>query len=257
MSEAILISEKSEGIALLTLNRPKSLNALSGALRARIAESFEEIQEDGETRVVILTGSGRAFCAGIDLKELSAGPSSDTGEFADPVEAMGRFEGPIIGAINGHAITGGFELALACDFLIASTQAVFADTHGRVGLLPGWGLSQKLSRTIGIGRAKELSLTGNFLDANRAEAWGLVNRVVEPDELLPACRALATDMVSLEPEILRRYKRLIDEGFGMPFADSMAYESKVAGQFAGGVTPEAIATNREKVHSRGREQSRD
>ncbi|HYC56632.1 MAG TPA: enoyl-CoA hydratase-related protein [Candidatus Binatia bacterium] len=113
---------------------------------------------------------------------------------------------PVIGAINGFAITGGFELALACDVLIASTQARFADTHARVGLVPGWGLSQRLSRAVGIYRAKEISLTGNYVSAEQAEHWGLVNRVVASQDLLPACRALAEDMLSCVPATLRAYK---------------------------------------------------
>jgi enoyl-CoA hydratase len=167
---------------------------------------------------------------------------------------MARFEGPIIGAINGHAITGGFEIALACDFLIASTEAKFADTHARVGLLPGWGLSQRLSRLIGIGRAKELSLTGNFLLADQAEAWGLVNRVVAPEELLPTCNALAQNMRSCVPDIMRSYKRLIDEGYGMPYSDAMAHEAKVSLESISGITASAIAERREQVQARGRDQ---
>jgi enoyl-CoA hydratase len=115
-------------------------------------------------------------------------------------------------SINGAAVTGGFELALACDLLIASETARFADTHARVGVLPGWGLSQRLPRLIGVNRAKELSLTGNFLSARQAESWGLVNRVVEPDRLLAVASALAADMLSASPEILVAMKRLIDDG---------------------------------------------
>ena len=110
---------------------------------------------------------------------------------------MSRLAAPVIGAINVAAITGGFELALTCDLMIASTRASFADTHARVGVLPGWGLSQRLARIVGPGRAKELSLTGNFLDAGQAAAWGLVNRVVEPDALLPTALKLASDMLSV------------------------------------------------------------
>src|SRR5262249_56634240 len=125
--------------------------------------------------------------------------------------------GPIIGAINGVAVTGGFELALACDVLIVSTAARFADTHARVGVMPGWGLSQKLARVIGIYRAKELSLTGNYLSAEQAEAWGLVNRIVPAEALLPTCEALARDMLSCVPEVVRRYKQVIDSGYAETF----------------------------------------
>ena len=196
MSEPVLLIEKSEGIATLTLNRPQAMNALSRQLRAAIVSAFDQLREQQDVDVVILTGAGRAFCAGLDLKELGgeSGGGSDVGDAVSGttmVRALAQFDRPIIGAINGFAITGGFELALACDVLIASTAARFADTHARVGILPGWGLSQKLSRAIGIYRAKELSLSGNYLSAEQAAEWGLVNRVVEPAELLPACRALA------------------------------------------------------------------
>jgi enoyl-CoA hydratase len=174
MSEPVLLVEKRDGIATFTMNRPQALNALSRELRARLTRAFEEVRGDPEVGVVILTGAGdRAFSAGLDLKELGGetGAASDAGEAAaggdDIVGAMERCGAPIIGAINGFAITGGFELALACDVLIASTAARFADTHARVGIMPGWGLSQKLSRLIGIYRAKELSLTGSTGSSRR------------------------------------------------------------------------------------------
>ena len=129
---------------------------------------------------------------------------------------------------NGHAITGGFELALACDVIIASEQARFADTHARVGILAGWGLSQRLPRLIGLSRAKELSLTGRPLFAQEAYEWGLVNRVVTADELLPSAIAMAEEMFALVPHIMREYKKLIDDGFSMPLNEAMVYEEKIA-----------------------------
>ncbi len=179
MSEPVLLVEEANEIATITLNRPAAMNALSTELRQAIAETFEDLQSDANVRVAIITGAGKAFSAGLDLKELGAGDASVGGavsgrEVKDPVRAMAQFSGPVIGAINGVAITGGFEMALACDVLIASTNARFADTHARVGVMPGWGLSQRLSRAIGIYRAKELSLTGNFLSAEQAAEWGLI-----------------------------------------------------------------------------------
>src|SRR5262249_44328475 len=178
MSEPLLLVEKSERIVTLTLNRPTAMNALSRGLRQEIVQAFQRLRDDRDAGVVIFTGAGRAFCAGLDLKELgSASASRDEAESAvagaDVVAALTSCDRPIIGAINGFAVTGGFELALACDILIASTAARFADTHARVGVMPGWGLSQKLSRVIGIYRAKELSLTGNYLPAEQAETCGL------------------------------------------------------------------------------------
>ena len=257
MSEPVLLVEKSEGIATLTLNRPRAMNALSQQLREALANTFAELQADPETAVVILTGAGRAFCAGLDLKELGGESQRPEGGAGDGgmLASIQEFEGPVIGAINGYAITGGFELALACDLLIASTEAKVADTHARVGFLPGWGLSQILPRLVGISRAKEISLTGNFIGAEQAEAWGLVNRVVPPEELLPACRALAADMLSCDRKSLLGYKRLIDEGFGMTFAEAMEMETRVAVENAATVTAEAVAQRRQAVRNRGRSQT--
>jgi len=257
MSSSALLVEKQGAIAILTLNRPDAMNALSKALTTAIGEAFRELQADGTTRVAILTGAGRAFCAGMDLKELSEGPPDQTADSTanDMADAMTAFEGPIIAAVNGHAVTAGFELALACDVILASTRAKFADTHARVGILPGWGLSQRLPRAIGLYRAKELSFTGNTLDANRAYEWGLVNRVVEPEELLPTALRLAEDMISCVPHVLVQYKQLIDEGFSMHLADALPWELARAIESAKAATAAIIAKRREGVFERGRKQS--
>jgi enoyl-CoA hydratase len=260
MSEPVLHIEKTDGVATLTLNRPRAMNALSRELRGALVEAFGWVAADPAVDVVILTGAGRAFCAGLDLKELGdAGLGAGAAESAvtggDVIDAMAACPQPIIGAINGFAITGGFEIALACDVLVASTEARFADTHARVGILPGWALSQKLSRMIGIARAKELSLTGNYLSAAQAEAWGLVNRVVAPAELLPACRALAADMRSCDPATMRAYKRLIDDGFATTFGEGLRLETERSREHARTVTPQAIAERRAAVQARGRRQA--
>ena len=262
MSADLLLVDVADGVATVTLNRPQAMNALSRALRAAIVASFRRLADDPAVEVLILTGSGRAFCAGLDLKELGGetGAGDDTESAvagADVVSAVQGCGKPVIGAINGFAITGGFELALACDLLIAAHGARFADTHARVGIMPGWGLSQKLSRTIGIYRAKELSLTGNYLSAEQAEAWGLVNRVVEPDALLPTCTALAQDMRSCVPDVMRAYKRVIDTGYAETFARGLAIESETSRAHARGLTPEVLAARRAGVQSRGRDQSKE
>jgi len=258
MSEPILLVDKRDGIATVTLNRPQAMNALSRELRQAIVRAFAEVDQDPAVGVVILTGAGRAFCAGLDLKELGGETSAEAEAAvagADVVRALTSCAQPIIGAINGFAITGGFELALACDILIASTTARFADTHARVGVMPGWGLSQRLSRTIGIYRAKELSLTGNYLSAQQAEAWGLVNRVVAGEHLLPTCRALAADMLSCVPEVMRGYKHVIDDGFAASMADGLRIESEASRAYARQLTPEVLAARRAGVQQRGRAQS--
>jgi enoyl-CoA hydratase len=258
----LLLAETLDGVTTLTLNRPQAMNALSRALRDAVVAAFDAAGRDAATDVVILTGAGRAFCAGLDLKELGGETAAEPGIAGavgggDVTDAVSRCPKPVIGAINGVAITGGFELALACDLLIASTEARFADTHARVGILPGWGLSQKLSRTIGIYRAKELSLTGNYLGAEQAAAWGLVSRVVAPEALLPTCRQLAQDMRSCDPETLRGYKRVIDAGYAASFADGLRIEKEANRAHARALTPERIAARRAAVQARGRAQTRD
>ena len=257
----MLLIAKQDGIAVLTLNRPEAMNALSRDLRRALHDGLKAVEADPEVRVIILTGAGdRAFTAGLDLKELGSDPggmsaANAASADANPVKAIEMCPKPVIGAINGVAITGGFEVALACDILIASERARFADTHARVGILPGWGLSQKLSRLIGIYRAKELSLSGNFLDARTAEAWGLVNRVVAPDELMPAALKLAAEIASVPGDSVTIYKKLIDEGFAMSFGDSLTHETATTKALNAAVTPEAVEARRAQVQARGRTQA--
>jgi enoyl-CoA hydratase len=260
MSENVITVEKDGELAVVTLNRPEAMNALSTGLRQAIGQSFQELEADPDIRAVVLTGAGRAFSAGLDLKELGSGEATVGGavegnDAIDPVSAIAAFSGPIIGAINGVAISGGFELALACDVLIASTNARFADTHARVGVMPGWGLSQKLSRAIGIYRAKELSLSGNFLSAEQANDWGLVNRVVEPEDLMPQAIQLAQDMLSVVPDMLVQYKACIDEGFSQTFGDALDTEIRLSRASAVDTSAEAIEERRKKVQARGKSQT--
>ena len=189
---------------------------------------------------------------GADTSNLGAANATDTE--GNPVLAIESCTKPVIGAINGVAITGGFEVALACDVLIASTNARFADTHARVGIMPGWGLSQKLSRTIGISRAKELSLSGNFLDAATAERWGLVNRVVAPEELLPAAIKLAQDMATVDPRMSAAYKAIINAGYAVSFGEGMALEGKLSREANGKVDAADVEARRQAVMDRGRGQ---
>ena len=261
MSTPVLTIEKKDHIALLTLNRPQSMNALSTELRDAISEAFSNLKDDSSIRVAILTGAGRAFCAGLDLKELADGKGM-INELSEQRRArinlttpMKEFGQPVIGAINGPAITGGFELALGCDILIASTAARFADTHARVGIIPGSELSQKLSRLLGIYRAKEVSLTGNFIDAQHALEWGLVNRVVSPEELLPACYSIAADIISCPQDMIIKYKKLIDDGFHMTLGDGLELERKTNYEHFQTVQAETIAERRAGVIERGREQT--
>jgi enoyl-CoA hydratase len=255
----MLLIEKADKVAVVTLNRPEAMNALSRALRAALHDGIRQVTADPEVSVVVLTGAGRAFTAGLDLKELGSEAgglraANATGADENPVLAILECPKPIIGAINGVAITGGFEVALACDVLIASTNARFADTHARVGIMPGWGLSQRLSRVIGPYRAKELSLSGNFLDAQTAADWGLVNRVVSPEDLMPTALQLAKDMASIPQATLALYKRIIDEGYAQAFGEAMQTEQRLSVANNRQVTPEMVAARREGIQARGRTQ---
>jgi len=256
----LLVEKPLDGVAVITLNRPEAMNALSKALRAALQTAIGEMDADPEVRVIILTGAGeRAFTAGLDLKELSTDPlgmgaANAVDPAQNPARAVLGCTKPIIGAINGVAITGGFEVALACDVLICSTNARFADTHARVGITPGWGLSQKLSRCIGPYRAKELSLTGNFLDAATAYEWGLVNRVVAPEELMPAALQLAAQMADIGGDMLVTYKAMIDDGYELAMGAGLALEHERSVVHNREVTPEMVAARRAAVQARGRNQ---
>lgn len=252
----LVLLDKSDGIATITLNRPEVMNALSNALRSEFHEVCRDVANDANIRAVIVTGAGeRAFTAGLDLQELGEqglGAATDQNPARNPCRALETLAIPVIGAINGVAITGGFELALACDIRIASENARFADTHARVGIIPGWGLSQKLSRFVGLSRACELSFTGRFLDADTACQWGLVNHVHATGDLMPNARALAEDMASIDPEFLKTYKQLIIKGYDRNFSEAMALEKETTDDWNGRVTAQDVEQRRQAVIERGR-----
>ncbi len=223
--ETILLERSPEGFATLIFNRPDKLNTLSIRLRQEMAAAINSLEADPAMRVLIITGAGRAFTAGLDLDEWESPGVVAAGAYEhDAVAALLRFSGPVIGAINGLAVTGGLEIAVACDVLIASSQARFADTHAQVGLLPGWGGSARLARLVGLQRAKELALTGRFFSAEEAAAWGLVSCVVAPQELRPQAEQMARQMLAAVPETLVAYKRLLDDEAGMTLADALCIE---------------------------------
>jgi len=259
----LLVDRADDGVATVTLNRPAQLNALTTELRAAVVEAFRALGADDAVGAVVLTGAGRAFCAGVDLKELGGETRPPGGRPAtieappdlDMVGAIRACPAPVIAGVNGVAITGGFELALACDFIIAAATARFADTHARVGILPTWGLTQRLPRLIGINRAKEMSLTGDFLDAERAERWGLVNRVVEPGELLDTCRHLGAEIAASDARAVGALKRIYDDGADGTFADGLALAAAASREHMRSVKPSEIAARRKAVQARGRTQA--
>src|SRR6476646_5108592 len=207
----VVLVDIADRVATITLNRPGQRNALNRAVRRALPAAITGCDEDDEVGVMILTGADPAFCAGVDLKEFGGGEVQPGEGFAEVGDRRDSFRGalpphskPLIGAVNGVAVTGGFEVALNCDFLVGSDRARFADTHARVGVMPGWGLTVLLAQRIGVARAKQMSFTGNYIDAPTAHAWGLLNEVVPHDELLPYCRKLAGDIVSNDQLGVRR-----------------------------------------------------
>lgn len=237
--DTLLVERNAEGFAVVAFNRPQKLNTLSIALRRELAQAVAELEADSLIRVLILTGTGRAFTAGLDLDEWSAAPAAAAWEL-DAVAALQRFSGPIIGAINGLAITGGVEIALACDMLVASSDARFADTHAKVGLLPGWGGSVRMQQRLGPHRAKELALTGRFFSAEEALAWGFVNRVVPPERLRAEAVALAREMLANVPAGVVAYKRLLDAEAGLTLTEALQLERATAQAANLGLTREEI-----------------
>lgn len=237
--ENLRVEPHADGFATVTLNRPAKLNTLSIALRRELAQAVAALEADPAVHVLIVTGAGRAFTAGLDLDEWSQAPAAGAWVH-DAVAALRQFSGPVIGALNGLVITGGVEMALACDLLIASNTARLADTHVKVGLLPGWGGSVRLQQRIGPHRAKEMALTGRFIGAEEALAWGLVNRVVPPDELLPAAQALARELLAHPPAGVAAYKRLLDDEAALPLGQALALERERAQAANVGVTRDEI-----------------
>ena len=253
-----LLLQREDGYAVLTLNRPDARNALSPQLLLDLCDAFRLLQDESGIYSVILTGAGTAFCAGLDLKAM-AEDESGLGVYAihaqhDITAAMTAFDRPIIVGVNGVAATGGFELALMGDILLASSGARFADTHCRVGLAPGWGLSQKLARIIGPSRAREAHFTGNVISAQQAEAWGLVSRVVAPEDLLDACRQVATDIASCVPETVKVYKKMVNDGLQTDLAAGLAMERSVMTDVNQRVSGDVIANRRSGVQQRGKNQ---
>ena len=257
--EEILLVEVARRVATVTLNRPAVRNALNAALRGALATTMDSLDHDESVDVIILTGADPAFCAGVDLKELGGGGSGSEAEIRGLIEVgnpFGPISKPIIGAINGVAVTGGFELALNCDFLIASERASFADTHARVGIQPGWGLTVLLPQAVGVRRAREMSTTGNFVDAQTALEWGLVNRVVAHSDLLPTCRALAADIVSSDQAGVRRILRTYAETTAITTLPARQLEAEVSVEWlrSGGGRPEEVERRRQAIIERGRTQ---
>ena len=251
MTGDILLIDTRDRVQTLTLNRPQARNALSAELRRRFFGALRDAEADADVDVVIVTGADPVFCAGLDLKEL--GDSTQLPDISPQWPPMAK---PVIGAINGAAVTGGLEIALYCDILIASEQARFADTHARVGLLPTWGLSVRLPQKVGVGLARRMSLTGDYLSAADALRAGLVTEIVPHDELLPTAQRVAASIVGNNQNAVRALLASYHRIDASQTDAGLWIEAASAKQWMNSATGDAIAANRDAVLQRGRAQVR-
>jgi enoyl-CoA hydratase len=263
MSDPVLV-DVADRIATVTMNRPDARNAINRALSFALWDALLAANDDPDVDAVVLTGADPAFSAGVDLKEVSgqvpsSAPSRGPGEGPErDANGLYRFlpviDKPVIGAINGVAVTGGLEIALQCTFLVASDRARFADTHARVGIMPGGGITVLMAQSMGLRRAIELSLTGNFLSADEAFRLGLVNHVVPHDELLPFARSLAGDIVSNDQRGVRRLLQHYREIANAPtLGDAHGIEGAMAESWE--IRRAEVGERRSAVTARGRSQT--
>lgn len=235
MEFATVRVELFEQYAVLTINRPTALNALSKAVIADLAQAVAALDAKPEVRAVIVTGAGeKAFVAGADIAEMASMPPSEAQAFA---EAGGRVGAAIeaspkawIAAVNGFALGGGCELAMACDFIYASEKASFGQPEVALGVIPGFGGTQRLLRRVGVAKAKELCMTGAQLSAAEALQIGLVDTLVAPDQLMPKAVAVATKIAQNGPLAVAACKRLIQQGQSMSLAEGLRAEAVAFGE---------------------------
>ena len=250
MSELVIVADDGP-VRVVTLNRPEARNALSIALQRDLAAALLGAERDAGVACVVLTGADPAFCAGLDLKELGSGSAPGTLQEDDsPFAVLWKMTKPVIGAINGACMTGGLEIALACDFLVASERARFGDTHARVGFTPAGGMSVLLPQAVGLRKAREMSFTGNPIDATEAHRLGLVNHVVAHDELVARATALGHDIGSADQDAVRALKALYDRGPKLTAGDAIRLELEVFANRR--LAPETIEARRASVLERNR-----
>ena len=237
MNFKLIIYEKNEGIATITLNRPETLNAFSKEVVAEVLEALEDTRRDENVHVVVLTGAGeKAFSAGADIKAMIG----MTALRARDLSLMGEklcctlenLEKPVIAALNGYALGGGLEVAMSCDLRIASENARVGQTEINIGLIPGWGGTQRLTRLVGRTKAKELVFTGRIIDARTAEQLGILNMVVAADKLRETVRQFALDLAAKAPVALKVAKALIDKGAEIGLDSALALEREGFGVVA-------------------------
>jgi enoyl-CoA hydratase len=230
MTTDLVLTADHGAVRVLTLNRPASRNALSRDLIRAAYTALTEADADESVHTVVLTGADPAFCAGVDLKEAQRDGLKYFEEFRSQscIAAVAKMRTPIVGAVNGACFTGGLEMALGCDFLVASENAVFADTHARVGILPGGGMTARLPHLVGLAMARRLSMTGEVVDAARAERIGLVTEVVPHERLLDRAVELATQIAEVPTPVMLGLKEIYTSGAGVVIDPALAAEAKIA-----------------------------
>ena len=224
-----IIYEKNEGVATITLNRPEALNAFSKEVVEEILHALEDVKTDEAVRVVVLTGAGeKAFSAGADIKTMVGMTALKARELSFMGEklcvGLENLEKPVIAAINGYALGGGLEVAMSCDLRIASENAKMGQTEINIGLIPGWGGTQRLTRLVGMTKAKEMVFTGRIIDAKTAEQIGIVNMVVPTDKFRETVSQFAKDLASKAPVALKVAKALINKGSDIGLESALALE---------------------------------
>jgi enoyl-CoA hydratase len=237
MEYKYIVYEKTEGTATITLNRPDALNAFSKEVIQETLHAIEDTKNDPNTHVLILTGAGeKAFSAGADIKAMKGMTALKARELSQMGEtlcvALENLDKPVIAAINGYALGGGLEVAMSCDLRIATENAKMGQTEINIGLIPGWGGTQRLTRLVGKGKAKELIYTGKIIDAKTAEQLGIVNMTVPPDKFKETIRQFAQDLAQKAPVALKVAKTLIDKGAEISLDAALALEREGFGVVA-------------------------
>lgn len=225
--------ETNEGICYITINRPKALNALNADVLKELMDAFTTVQIDEEIKCVILTGEGRAFVAGADISQMIELTGVEGQEMmkqgARVMNYIENVDKPVIAAVNGFALGGGCELAMACDIRIASEKAKFGQPEVNLGIIPGFGGTQRLPRLVGKGMGKYMIMTAEMIDAEKAEKIGLVEKVVSPEELIGECEKIAKIIMNKGPLAIRAAKTAINNGIMMDVKTGVAFESEACG----------------------------
>ncbi|VFQ44477.1 enoyl-CoA hydratase-related protein [Desulfoluna butyratoxydans] len=229
----VVMYEKKGAVGLITLNRPERRNAITQQLLTELFDCVEKGDNDNDVGALVLCGQGTSFCSGIDLDCLATDNLvNPRGDGKDMVDVFQECATPVIGAVSGYAVTGGFELALNCDFLIADDTAYFMDTHAKIGIHPGWGMTQLLQQAVGRRRALQISLTCEKVPAEKAFGWGLVNEVVPREALLTRALELAESIASVNRAMMHTVKTFIEVQSGAHVDEGLAREKSAFKTFA-------------------------